>query len=49
MKKLILQNPAAKIGSLILAIILWFLIKKMEETPSPSSFEDVRYHGTNAH
>jgi len=41
------QNPGAKIGSLLLAIILWFLIKKMEETPSPSNMEEVR-HGTSA-
>ena len=47
MKKLILQNPGAKIGSLVLAIILWFLIKKMEETPSRFNPEENRYNGTS--
>ncbi len=39
MKKLILNNWAVKIGALILAFTLWFLIKKKVEsaTPSPSS------------
>ena len=33
-EKLILNNWAAKIASLVLAIILWFLIKKnLEERP----------------
>jgi hypothetical protein len=48
MKKLILRNPGAKIGSLVLAIILWFHIKKMEETPSRSNPQETHYNGTGA-
>ena len=35
MKTLILNNWAAKIASLVLASVLWFLIKKNIEVPSP--------------
>ena len=39
MKKLILNNWRAKLTSLLLAIALWYLIKKnVTTTPSPSDW-----------
>jgi len=38
MKTQILNNWAAKIASLVLASVLWFLIKKRIEVPSPERY-----------
>ena len=39
MKTLILNNWAAKVASLVLASVLWFLIKKNIETTSPDQLQ----------